>query len=84
MAQAMTRTRAAGVALLVVGAMALAACGDGSGASTAADGGRLRVVTTVAPLTNIVANVAGPRAVVEGLVPEGTNSHTFEPPPSAA
>ncbi len=44
----------------------------------------VRVVTTVAPLTSIVAAVAGDRAVIDGLVPEGTNSHTFEPPPSAA
>ena len=42
------------------------------------------MVTTVAPLTSIVANVAGDRAEVVGLVPEGTNSHTFDPPPSAA
>jgi ABC-type Zn uptake system ZnuABC Zn-binding protein ZnuA len=84
MGQLRIRTRATGVALLAVGIMALAACGDGSGAAAGADDGRLRVVTTVAPLTNIVANVAGPRVLVEGLVPEGTNSHTFEPPPSAA
>lgn len=46
--------------------------------------GELRVVTTVAPITSITAAVAGDRAIIEGLVPEGTNSHTFEPPPSAA
>jgi len=45
---------------------------------------RLRVVTTVAPLTSIVANVAGDRADVVGIVPEGTNSHTYEPKPSVA
>ncbi len=44
----------------------------------------VRVVTTVAPITSIVAAVAGDRVVIDGLVPEGTNSHTFEPPPSAA
>lgn len=44
----------------------------------------MRIVTTVAPITSIVAQVAGDRARVDGLVPEGTNSHTFEPPPSAA
>ena len=42
------------------------------------------MVTTVAPITSIVASVAGDRAKITGLVPEGTNSHTFEPPPSAA
>ncbi|MGI9023446.1 MAG: metal ABC transporter substrate-binding protein [Acidimicrobiales bacterium] len=47
-------------------------------------GRRLRVVTTVAPLTSIVANVAGDRAEVSGVVPEGTDSHTFEPKPSVA
>lgn len=47
-------------------------------------GGRLQIVTTVAPITSIVAAVAGDRGDVRGLVPEGTNSHTFEPPPSAA
>jgi ABC-type Zn uptake system ZnuABC Zn-binding protein ZnuA len=32
----------------------------------------------------MVANVAGGLAKVTGLVPEGTNSHTFEPSPSMA
>lgn len=44
----------------------------------------LRIVTTVSPITNIAANIAGPDAQVTGLVPEGTNSHTWEPPPSTA
>ena len=59
------------------------ACG-GDGEPAAGDGTRLNVVTTVAPLTSIVATVGGDRVDVTGLVPEGTNSHTFEPPPSAA
>ncbi len=41
-------------------------------------------VTTVAPITSIVANIAGDRALITGVVPEGTNSHTFEPPPQVA
>lgn len=57
----------------------LAACSGGDDS-----GPELRVVSTVAPITSIVAAVAGDRAEVQGLVPEGTNSHTFEPPPSAA
>lgn len=40
------------------------------------------VVTTVAPLTNIVSNIAGDRLDVKGIIPEGTDSHTFEPRPS--
>ncbi len=43
-----------------------------------------RVVTTVAPITSIVENVAGDRAQVTGVVPEGVNSHTFRPVPSDA
>ena len=43
-----------------------------------------RVVTTVAPITSIVENVAGNRAQVTGIVPEGVNSHTFRPAPSIA
>ncbi|MGD9793683.1 MAG: metal ABC transporter substrate-binding protein [Acidimicrobiia bacterium] len=78
----------------MVGAVALAlmasACGgddsssSGSSAATVARTGKLVVVTTVAPITSIVANIAGDRATVTGIVPEGTNSHTFEPKPSVA
>lgn len=42
------------------------------------------VVTTVAPLTNIVSNIGGDRVKVQGIIPEGTDSHTFEPRPSDA
>ena len=42
----------------------------------------LLVVTTVAPITNIVSNIAGDRIRVVGIIPEGTDSHTFEPRPS--
>ena len=59
------------------------ACGAG-GNQAADDTAKLNVVTTVSPLTSIVSSVAGDLAEVRGLVPEGTNSHTFEPPPSAA
>ena len=57
-----------------------AACG-----SSGDDDGneRLSVVTTVAPLRNIVENVGGEAVDVVALVPEGVNSHTFEPAPDA-
>lgn len=60
-------------------AAAGAACSNG-----ATSDGRLQVVTTVSPITNIVQNVAGDLVDVTGIVPEGTNSHTFEPAPSDA
>ena len=48
------------------------------------DGAKLSVATTVAPITSIVANIGGDRVKITGIVPEGTNSHTFEPKPSVA
>ena len=69
----------AAVALALVGA----ACGTDR-VSEADDPAKLNVVTTVSPLTSIVSDVAGDLVEVRGLVPEGVNSHTFEPPPSAA
>ncbi|MEY3073415.1 MAG: hypothetical protein RLZZ554_89 [Actinomycetota bacterium] len=56
----------------------------GCGLGDAVDG-TLRIATTVAPITSIVANIAGDTDVsIVGIVPEGTNSHTFEPKPSDA
>lgn len=70
---------ALGTASLLAATGLLAACGD-----EPAPGGPVRIATTVAPITSLVAAVAGPEAIITGLVPEGTNSHTFEPRPSAA
>src|SRR5579864_8050373 len=44
----------------------------------------IRVVTTVAPLTNIAFKIGGVRIQLHGLIPEGVDSHTFEPKPSDA
>ena len=52
--------------------------------TTGAGGARLRVVSTVAPITSLAANIGGDRITLTGVVPEGTNSHTFEPPPQVA
>ena len=47
--------------------------------------GSMQIATTVAPITSIVANIAGNTdTTIVGIVPEGTNSHTFEPKPSDA
>jgi ABC-type Zn uptake system ZnuABC Zn-binding protein ZnuA len=72
---------AAFILMLVVGA-----CGGDAAKTedTKAGAAKLTVVTTVAPITSIAANVAGDLADIEGVVPEGTNSHTFEPAPSVA
>jgi ABC-type Zn uptake system ZnuABC Zn-binding protein ZnuA len=71
--------------------LAAGACGGNGrdakntfGGSAAPAAGKLKVVTTVAPITSIAATVAGDLADIEGVVPEGTDSHTFEPAPSVA
>ncbi len=48
------------------------------------DNSKLNVATTVAPISSIVRNVGGTRIDIHGIVPDGTNSHTFEPAPSDA
>ncbi len=76
--------------IAAVAALALSACGGGdsateaSASSSAASSSRLVVATTVSPITSIVSAVAGDNVTIEGIVPEGTNSHTFEPEPQAA
>src|SRR4051794_40316762 len=46
----------------------------GAAAPAPLSGRKLAVATTVAPLTSIVANVAGDRATVTGVIPEGQDS----------
>lgn len=80
------------VALGLAAGLVAAACG--SAASTEAPSGpgtrggaaddELVVVTTVAPLTSLAAAVVGEHAEIRGIVPEGADSHTYEPAPSVA
>ena len=78
-----------GLSLAAAAALTLSACGGSSDtasseSASASAGCGLVVATTVSPLTSIVAAVAGDSVAIEGIVPEGTNSHTFEPEPQAA
>ncbi len=69
------------VALAVIALLSVSgACAN----SEEADGEKLKVVTTVSPITSIVENIGGDRIELEGVVPEGVNSHVFEPQPSLA
>jgi manganese/iron transport system substrate-binding protein len=45
---------------------------------------KLDVATTVAPISSIARNIGGDRIRLRGIVPDATNSHTFEPAPSDA
>lgn len=47
-------------------------------------GRKLTVITTVAPITNMVQNVGAPHVNIIGIVPDGIDSHTFEPIPADA
>ncbi len=73
----------AALAVGAAAALSLTACSSDS-SNPAADDGQLLVATTVAPITSIAANIGGDKVNVEGIVPEGTNSHTFEPAPQVA
>lgn len=83
--------------IAAVASLSLVACGDGGDEGSASGGtpeatrapgdlgdDGLVIVTTVAPITSLAENIAGSNARVIGIVPEGTNSHTFEPAPSVA
>ena len=70
---------------VTVATLAAAACGGTNSVTPqAADPKALRVVVTVSPITSLVENVGGSRIRLEGIIPEGVNSHTFEPAPSVA
>jgi ABC-type Zn uptake system ZnuABC Zn-binding protein ZnuA len=60
----------------------LAACG-GSSAESGADAGRgspsMMLATSIPPLQDLVARVAGDRAEVISIVPAGVDGHTYEP-----
>ncbi|WP_308799347.1 anchored repeat ABC transporter, substrate-binding protein [Agromyces silvae] len=70
-------TRAATVATALPLAL-LAGCATTAPAPAATDG-TVEVVTTTAILADLAANVAGDRAEVVPLVPEGGDPHSYEP-----
>lgn len=72
------------LASLCTAALVLAGCGGSDDSAAESDGDSILVATTVSPITSIVSRVGGDCVDVRGIVPEGTNSHTFEPAPSVA
>jgi manganese/iron transport system substrate-binding protein len=84
-------------AVLVLGAAGCSAPGSGTpppsgsggtslGWQDVLSGGpdKLDVATTVAPISSIARNIGGDRIRLRGIIPDATNSHTFEPAPSDA
>lgn len=84
--------------VLAVSALIVVACGPAGSASAPVSAGsslgwhdaltggpdKLDVATTVAPISSIARNVGGDRIRLRGIIPDATNSHTFEPAPSDA
>jgi ABC-type Zn uptake system ZnuABC Zn-binding protein ZnuA len=73
--------------LVFLGSLTVLSCNQASPAPTlptAAGSSNLIVVSTVSPIASLVENIGGTRIDLQGIVPEGTNSHTFEPAPSTA
>jgi ABC-type Zn uptake system ZnuABC Zn-binding protein ZnuA len=72
------------IAVLFLPTVLVGCGGAGGNDSGSPSDEKLALVTTVAPITSIASNIGGDRVRITGIVPEGTNSHTFDPPPSAA
>lgn len=74
---------AASMALIALGAVALAGCGGGSASPSASDDGTLRVVATTPQVADIVKQVGGESVSVTTLLPVGADPHDYEPKPKA-
>lgn len=72
------------IAVGIAAGVSLYSAGNDTVSAAAPADSRLKVVTSVAPITNIVRNIGGERIQLTGIVPEGVNSHTFELTPSGA
>jgi ABC-type Zn uptake system ZnuABC Zn-binding protein ZnuA len=78
------KRRATTMLAVAITMFSLAACSSSSTGASGAGDGTFLVATTVSPITSIAASIGGDRIRIEGIVPEGTNSHTFEPAPQVA
>ena len=76
----MRRTRTVLLTLLCL--CLVSACGKKEKPKPAPDVKKIKIVTTVAPITSMVENIGGDKIRLTGIIPEGINSHTFEPVPS--
>jgi len=65
--------------LLTALLLLLSACGGSAASKASGDGAALKVATSIPPLQNLVAQVAGDRAEVISIVPAGVDGHTYEP-----
>ena len=69
--------------LALVTLIALTGCGRSEGGATPGSGGPAaypyKIATTVGMITDIVKNIAGDKATVEGIMQGDTDPHTYTP-----
>ncbi|MDC4232529.1 anchored repeat ABC transporter, substrate-binding protein [Actinomyces sp. B33] len=70
---------AVGAVLALTAVLAASSCSAPALSSDPADDGELRVATTTGILADLVRNVAGDRATVTQMVPDGADPHSWEP-----
>ena len=66
------------IAVCLIGILVWAGC-DPKGQPDVATGDKLRVVSTIGMITDIVKNVGGPRVAVTGMVAPGVDPHFYNP-----
>lgn len=70
--------------MLLVAAVVLAGCTSAASPQVEPTAAGPVAASTVAPITDLARQVLGDRGELHGLVPDGTDSHTYEPRPSDA
>lgn len=78
------RGLAAVLAVVLAAVLALSGCGAGLAGAESPSGDRLRVVTTMSVLADLVERAGGDAVEVRSLTPVGGDPHTHEPAPSDA
>ncbi len=68
------------ISVCLIGILVWSGC-DPKGQPDAATGDKLRVVTTIGMITDVVKNVGGPRVEVTGMVAPGVDPHFYNPTP---
>ena len=68
------------ISVCLIGILIWSGC-DPKGQPEDATGDKLRVVTTIGMITDVVKNVGGPRVEVTGMVEPGVDPHFYNPTP---
>jgi zinc transport system substrate-binding protein len=69
------------LAILVAAIFLITGCSSGVSRPAPQERGKIKIYTTIYPLYDFAAKIAGDRAAVEKVVPAGVEVHDFEPSP---